>query len=78
MDTPHLARTALAALPAAWVSELHQAAERCNISLLLNLIAQIEEHQPRLSAYLLELVERFRFDTITAMTATIVRDPGDP
>ncbi len=77
METPHLSRAALAALPAAWVTELHQAAERCNISLLLNLIAQLEEHQPHLAAHLLELVERFRFDTITAMTATIVRDPGD-
>ena len=58
-------------LPAAWVAELHRAAERCNVSQVLHLIEEIPRHHTALADDLMALVDTFRFDEILRVTQRV-------
>ena len=64
-----LTTAALAALPADWVTKLHQAATQLEADLILDLLGQIREQHAPLADALESLVHDFRFDTILALTA---------
>jgi CheY-like chemotaxis protein len=63
-----LTREALAALPADWIAELHDAASRARSDLILSLLAQIKQDHVSLARTLTELVDEFRFDRIMSLT----------
>jgi CheY-like chemotaxis protein len=58
----------LAALPAARVAELHQAAAQADADLVLDLIEQARPGHESLADALMGLVQNYRFDTIMALT----------
>jgi PAS domain S-box-containing protein len=58
----------LAALPAARVTELHQAAAQADADLVLDLIEQVRAGHESLADALMGLVQNYRFDTIMALT----------
>jgi PAS domain S-box-containing protein len=57
----------LAALPAEWAAQLHQAATQADADLILELLDQIRPQQEGLAAELEALVQGFRFDRITTL-----------
>jgi hypothetical protein len=59
-----LTAAALAALPADWVTNMHQAAAQLDADLVLDLLDQIREQNAPLTDALEGLVHDFRFDTI--------------
>jgi two-component system sensor histidine kinase/response regulator len=63
-----LTTVALAALPADWVTSLHQAANQLDGDLILGLLDQIREQNAPLADALASLVHNFRFDTIMTLT----------
>ena len=58
----------LAALPAEWIVELHDAAGRGRADLILNLVARMEHEYPLIAGGLAQLVDEFRFDRIMRLT----------
>jgi DNA-binding response OmpR family regulator len=64
-----LTAAALAALPADWVSRLHEAATQLDADLIHALLEKIRERDAPLAGALEGLVHDFRFDTIMALTA---------
>jgi CheY-like chemotaxis protein len=58
-----------AALPPAWVADLHQAASGAQSKRVLDLLKQIEADHPALAETLTVLVNEFRFDEIMMLTA---------
>ncbi len=58
----------LATMPAAWRAQLHQAATQVDAELIWRLLDQIPESNATLTLALADLVNKFRFDQITALT----------
>ncbi|MDJ1176319.1 response regulator [Roseofilum capinflatum] len=61
----------LQSLPQPWLDRLHQAATEADSDLLLDIIAEIQERDRPLHHTLTTLVNRFDFETITAVTEAI-------
>jgi signal transduction histidine kinase len=57
-----------AAIPTAWVAELHEAANKLREESVLHLIEQIDEISPPLATALKELADDFRLDEIVRLT----------
>jgi DNA-binding response OmpR family regulator len=64
-----LSTAALAALPADWVTSLHQAATQLDADLILALLDRIREQNSPLADALESLVHDFRFDVILNLSA---------
>jgi PAS domain S-box-containing protein len=60
---------ALADLPAAWLTELNQAATRARADQITSVLGEIEEEHPEIAYALAQLVEDFQFDKIMAFTS---------
>jgi len=67
-DTAEILSSGLAAMPADWVTSLHQAATQLDADVILNLLDQIREQNAPLADALVGLVRDFRFDAIMALT----------
>ena len=67
---------ALAALPAEWVAELHQAATQLDADVILEMLEQIREANPALTRALTRLVHDYRFDILITLTAPM-EDPDE-
>jgi signal transduction histidine kinase/FixJ family two-component response regulator len=65
-----LTPTALRTLPAQWLSDLHQAAQRADMDSMLNLLTAIETDYAPLAQELQTLIQDFRLDEIIALTDT--------
>ena len=63
----------LAALPTAWVAELHQAANEVNEELVVQLIEQIPAGRLALAKALTDLIQNFRFDAIVRLADLTLR-----
>ncbi len=59
---------ALAALPAQWLEDVHQAAQRGDMDTMLGLLAHIEADHAPLAKALKALIQDFRFGDIIALT----------
>jgi PAS domain S-box-containing protein len=69
-----LTAEALAALPADWVTSLHQAAAQLDAELILDLLDRIRAQNAPVADALESLVHGFRFDTIMALTQQSERE----
>jgi PAS domain S-box-containing protein len=65
-------RTTLAAMPAEWVIQLHQAAIDADADLILSLVATIPESDAFSAEVLADWVNNFRFDKITTLTEKLI------
>jgi CheY-like chemotaxis protein len=65
-----LTPTALRTLPAQWLSDLHQAAQRADMESMLSLLTVIETDYAPLAQELQTLIQDFRLDKIIALTDT--------
>jgi len=61
-------KVTLAAMPALWVDQLHQAAQQLDASRILDLSRQISEEHRFLARALADLAHNFRFDIIMDLT----------
>jgi hypothetical protein len=57
-------------LPAQWLSDLHQAAQRADMDSMLSLLTAIETDYAPLAQALQTLIQDFRLDEIIALTDT--------
>jgi PAS domain S-box-containing protein len=71
-----LTADALAALPAEWVTRLHQAATQLDADVILEMLEQIREQYPSLTDALTRLVHDYRFDILINLTAP-TEDPDE-
>ncbi|MBW4684010.1 MAG: response regulator [Komarekiella atlantica HA4396-MV6] len=74
--TPMLTVTDLGVMPSDWIDQLHQAALRINAKEILKLIEQIPEQYDHLVKALTDLVNRFCFEEIIALTKKGTGDWG--
>ena len=63
--------SALAALPAEWLTAMKQKAEETDIEALFEVIEQIRQHDVSLANYLNELTENFEYDKILTLIRQI-------
>jgi DNA-binding response OmpR family regulator len=66
-----LTSATLAALPAAWLAELGQAAQQADGDLVLDLVEQIRAQQPGVADALVGLVRNYRFDILVTLTGEV-------
>jgi CheY-like chemotaxis protein len=62
--------TALAHLPASWLADMHQAANRADTERMLSLLTDIETEHAPLAQTLQTLIQDFRLEEIIALTDT--------
>jgi signal transduction histidine kinase/CheY-like chemotaxis protein len=65
-----LTPTTLRNLPAQWLSDMHQAAQRADMDRMLNLLTDIETDYAQLAQELRTLIQDFRLDELIALTDT--------
>jgi signal transduction histidine kinase/CheY-like chemotaxis protein len=65
-----LTPTALRNLPAQWLSDMHQAANRADMDRMLSLLTDIETDYAQLAQELQTLIQDFRLDELIALTDT--------
>jgi hypothetical protein len=65
-----LTPTALRNLPAQWLSDMHQAANRADMDSMLSLLTDIETDYAQLAQALQTLIQDFRLDELIALTDT--------
>lgn len=70
-----LTSEALAAFPADWLTNLHQAAIEGDLDLMRTLIAQIAEQNHPLANALADLANKFQFEQLLALTQPSVSEP---
>jgi PAS domain S-box-containing protein len=65
-------RMTLAAMPAEWVIQLHQAAIDADADLILSLVATIPEFDASSAEVITDWINNFRFDKVTNLTEEII------
>jgi CheY-like chemotaxis protein len=65
-------RTTLAAMPAEWVIQLHQAAIDADADLILSLVATIPDFDASSAEVITDWINNFRFDKVTNLTEEII------
>jgi hypothetical protein len=63
-----LTPTALRNLPAQWIADMHQAANRADMDRMLSLLTDIETDYAQLAQELQTLIQDFRLDELIALT----------